>query len=473
MISLKVLARAWELHGAYLRRVLLESARQLRRKGGACATAFGELRNSAARALSVAVVIGGFAIQTAARAIPIGDFSWNEHTEEECAASLCGAFFSVGNFSNDPDLSLGVLGGSFFDVFVDLQTDAGLSSLSLGGEIAAGNSSQSIEDLFGLDVLSAGLRLTFRVPTLPGSVRLLDFDGNAVAALTAPGSLLIDYVIDEIVTVPEPSTLLLFAGGLIRNRISAQSAAAERDTTKIKDETQLARHVRNVAASFVSNLGHPSGSLPRTRILSLALLVCVAAFAAEVQYAYGGTLASVSPMGASPSVAVSITGTGFNATAANNVVTFTPASGSAVNATPTTVATLSAATGLRRLTVTVPAGLPIGTAALRVLNTPTGETSAGRSLEIVEIDLLQVRSAAVGASNVNVRITGSPNTAFVAGSHASDLRRRHQRSTARTVESATSLVANISVSPTAARRNSRRVRHQQHADRAARASVFR
>ena len=66
--------------------------------------------------------------------------------------------------------------------------------------------------------------------------------------------------------------------------------------------------------------------------------------------------------------------------------------------------------------MTVPAGLPIGTAALRVLNTPTGETSAGKSLEIIAIYLPEVTSAAVGASNVNVRITGSPNTAFVAGS---------------------------------------------------------
>ncbi len=186
------------------------------------------------------------------------------------------------------------------------------------------------------------------------------------------------------------------------------------------------------------------GFLSRTRVLSLALLFAVAA-----QPARGGTLASVTPMGASPAVAVSITGTGFNATAANNVVTFTPAAGPAATATPTAVATLSTATGLRRLTVTVPAGLPIGTAALRVRNTVTGETSAGKSLEIVEIYLPGVTSAAVGASNVNVRITGSPNTAFVAGSTRASFG-AGVTVNATTVESPTSLVANISVSPSAA-----------------------
>jgi len=184
---------------------------------------------SAARTLSVALVIGALAIQTAARAIPIGDFTWSEHTEDECAAGLCGAFFSVANFSNDPDLSLGALGESFFDVFVDLQTDAGTPSVLVGGEIASGNSSQSIDDLFGLTVLSARLRLTFTVPTLPGSLRLLDLDGIAVAGLIVPGSLLIDYAIDDVVPVPEPPALLLLAGGLIG--IAAGRRAQQRNAT--------------------------------------------------------------------------------------------------------------------------------------------------------------------------------------------------------------------------------------------------
>ena len=177
------------------------------------ASAFIRVGHSLARTISVAALVGGLAIQSAAHAIPIGDFSWSE-PGDECEI-FCGALFSVGNLS-DQDLSLGLLGGSFFDVLVDLQTDVGLMSLSLGAEIAAGGSGQSFDDLSGLAILSAGLRLTFAVPTLPGSVRLLDMDGNVVTGLTAPGLLLIDYAIDEVVTpVPEPSTLLMLAGGLI------------------------------------------------------------------------------------------------------------------------------------------------------------------------------------------------------------------------------------------------------------------
>ncbi|HET7607906.1 MAG TPA: hypothetical protein VFL84_04455, partial [Gammaproteobacteria bacterium] len=154
-------------------------------------------------------------------------------------------------------------------------------------------------------------------------------------------------------------------------------------------------------------------------------------------------------MGASRSVAVAITGTGFDVIAGNNVVTFTPVTGAAVNATASAITTLSAATGLRRLTVTVPAGLPVGTAALSVRNAVTGETSAGKSLEIVEILLTGVTSAAVGATNVNVQITGSPNSAFVAGSTRATFGAGVTVNST-TVESPTRLTANVSVSPTAA-----------------------
>jgi len=194
----------------------------------------------------------------------------------------------------------------------------------------------------------------------------------------------------------------------------------------------------------VNNRVRTAGFLIRTRGLSLALML-----AAGAHGAYAGTLSAVSPMGASPSVAVSITGTGFNATAANNVVTFTPAVGGAANATATAITTLSAATGWRRITVTVPAGLPVGTAALRVRNTVTGETSVGRSLEVVAISLTGVTSANVGASNVDVRITGSPNSAFVAGSTRATFGAGVTVNRT-TVESATSLMANVSVSATAA-----------------------
>jgi hypothetical protein len=159
--------------------------------------------------------------------------------------------------------------------------------------------------------------------------------------------------------------------------------------------------------------------------------------AVAVEVARAGTLSTVSPMGASSSVTIAITGTGFNPTASSNDVTFTPVSGAPVTVTATAVTTLSAATGLRRLTVAVPNGLPIGTAALSVLNKQTGEVSRGRSLEVIAISLPDKTSALVGT-----------NTAFVAGATRATFGGGITVNST-TVQSPTSLVANISVSATA------------------------
>src|SRR3712207_1536229 len=98
-----------------------------------------------------------------------------------------------------------------------------------------------------------------------------------------------------------------------------------------------------------------SRSHTRQRIvLALAL-----ALRAAGQTAHGGALSAVAPAGAPPQGAVNITGTGFDATATNNQVTFFPGAGSAVTALATRVATLDAARGVGGLTVTVrelPAG---------------------------------------------------------------------------------------------------------------------
>ena len=149
---------------------------------------------------------------TPAHATGIGVFNWNEYTQEQCDdGGLCGTFFFVGNFSTDPDISLGAQGDTFTNVTVGLQTGGGPMSLLLG-DIAPGNSSQSFDDLSGTTIATAGLTLIFG---LPGSIQLLDEFGNQVTGLTAPGSLLIDYVASEPpAPVPEPSTLLLLIGGL-------------------------------------------------------------------------------------------------------------------------------------------------------------------------------------------------------------------------------------------------------------------
>jgi hypothetical protein len=106
-----------------------------------------------------------------------------------------------------------------------------------------------------------------------------------------------------------------------------------------------------------------------------------------IQVARAGSpssIVSIAPARVSTGRAVNITGTGFDATPANNRVSFTPSSGPASTADASAVATLDAKTGLRRLTVTVPNGLPVGTVRVRVTNRITNEVSDGRSLEIVE-----------------------------------------------------------------------------------------
>ncbi len=166
-------------------------------------------------------------------------------------------------------------------------------------------------------------------------------------------------------------------------------------------------------------------------------------------HAHAGSLSAVSPAGASSSVAIAVTGTGFDPAAANNEVIFLPSSGSPATSIATSIATLDSATGLRRLRVTVPAGLPVGTVTLRVRNRVSGETSEGKTLEVVTIALPVITSAPPGASNLAVRIVGSPNTKFVAGSSRASFGAGVTVNST-VVESATSLVATITVSATAA-----------------------
>jgi hypothetical protein len=162
-------------------------------------------------------------ISTPAHATSIGVFNWSEYTQEQCDdVGLCGAFFFVGNFSTDPDLSLGATGDTFFNVSVGLQTDGEPMSLFLG-DIASGDSRQSFDDLSGTTIATATVTLLFG---LPGSIQLLDEFGNEVTALAASGSLLIDYTPSEPPTpTPEPSTLPLLIGGL---SVLAQARRARR-----------------------------------------------------------------------------------------------------------------------------------------------------------------------------------------------------------------------------------------------------
>ncbi len=180
-----------------------------------------------------------------------------------------------------------------------------------------------------------------------------------------------------------------------------------------------------------------------------ALTLLAATLSGSGHTALSGTLTTVSPSGASPSITINITGTGFDATASNNEVAFVPAAGPVVTARGTSIAVVNAATGTRRLAVPVPSGLPAAPAALRVTNLTTSEVSEGLSIDIVGISLTQVASASRGTSNLSVRITGTSNSRFVAGSSRATFGAGVTVHST-TVESATSLVAVISIPATSA-----------------------
>ena len=104
-----------------------------------------------------------------------------------------------------------------------------------------------------------------------------------------------------------------------------------------------------------------------------------------------GSLAVVSPAGASAGIPIYITGTGFNTAAPNNQVTFKAATGASVVAAGVSIATVDPASGLRRLQVVLPGGLPSGTASVSVKNLVTGEISAGKSLEVADTSAVRSR----------------------------------------------------------------------------------
>jgi PKD repeat protein len=163
-----------------------------------------------------------------------------------------------------------------------------------------------------------------------------------------------------------------------------------------------------------------------------------------------GTLLSVTPSGASSGVLVNVTGSGFSTTANQNLVTFTPTAGGAPSTvSATTVVTVDATRGIRRLSVRVPAGLPPGTVTVTVLNTATGEASTTATFDLVTIALPDVGSGIIGAQGVPVRITGSAAAKF-AGTSPRVTFGAGVTVVSTTVESATSLVATINIAATAA-----------------------
>ncbi|MEN3337502.1 MAG: hypothetical protein V7647_1178, partial [Acidobacteriota bacterium] len=156
-------------------------------------------------------------------------------------------------------------------------------------------------------------------------------------------------------------------------------------------------------------------------------------------------LSTVTPTGASADVAINIDGTGFNLTAGSNQVTFTPAAGPAVTTAATRV---TSGTSLMRLTVTVPGGLPTGQAAVQVRNTATGEIGNGVSIDVLSLTLPGVAFASPG-TRVDVQVVGSSNSRFIAGNSRAVFGAGITVNST-TVQSATTLIANITIAATAA-----------------------
>lgn len=183
----------------------------------------------------------------------------------------------------------------------------------------------------------------------------------------------------------------------------------------------------------------------RVRILIIALFF---AFFAGMGESDAGYVAGISPQGASENVIIDITGAGFNAIASKNLVVFTHEGLSKEN--PAVIISSAGAggeNGLARLGVAVPEGLPPGTALVRVVNTVTGETIEGGSIEVIGITLADTAWAHPGSS-VDIRISGTPNVRFVAGGTVTAFG-EGVKVNYETVESDTSIVANITVSPDA------------------------
>ena len=217
--------------------------------------------------------------------------------------------------------------------------------------------------------------------------------------------------------VPEPATVLLVGFGLAGAIVSSCHTSRDAENADGGDPYRMPRRRKPSPRS-----GYRSG------IPTLAAITLLAAtLSGSGHTAVSGTLTTVSPSGASPSITINITGTGFDATASNNEVAFVPAAGPVVTARGTSIAVVNATTGTRRLAVPVPGGLASGPAALRVTNLTTNEVSEGLTIDIVGISP-QMASAPRGTSNLSVRILGHEQQPIRGRHQPGDFRCRRDRS---------------------------------------------
>ncbi len=189
--------------------------------------------------------------------------------------------------------------------------------------------------------------------------------------------------------------------------------------------------------------------VPHSLVARICRLALVLAVAGVPSPATGGSVVSVETTGVTTGALFAVTGTGFDAAAANNQLTFTPAAGAPVTVAATSSTVVDASRGVRRLSVRVPAGLPIGAASVRVLNTVTADVTDVPAIQILALDAPRPAQAAPGTTGLAVVVTAQGAAAFVAGqtrvTFGAGISVR-----AVTVQSANALTATIDIGATAA-----------------------
>jgi hypothetical protein len=164
-------------------------------------------------------------------------------------------------------------------------------------------------------------------------------------------------------------------------------------------------------SSPVAETSVSSRALTLSRVVVIAMLLALA----PPPLAHAGQVVSVESTGVTSGALYAVTATGLDAAAAQNEFTFTPTSGEAVVVAATSSAVVDASRGIRRISVRVPAGIPLGPAGVTIRNLATGETTDAGTVQILALSVPDPARGTVGQSGVSIRLRASDGTRFTAG----------------------------------------------------------